>query len=390
MKLGTDTFIQVLATAARAVVAAQNPLAALENFGVLAVTSHLGTHSEAQAKSGEHCDCEKPAGSFINAWASSDVGGCHVSELMLRQHQSSGAGLSLAEVGLTYGGGSLSSVQRGRVTLTKVQDTAFACLDDRVEEPVLGTPGGDVGEFTLALAAYLETRAGMASQQPSQEMVDSLLLNYIQSLPSTRRLVLCTDRNAVARLEKTLPADNLNLRAPSDSAVESGLLEKLTEAEFQGDSHFRVLLQQPQRYQLHSQLTPMVLKAFYNNLWRQHKDPSSPLYSTSKLELRILSGDPNPQAFLEVSSGELCRSKGVAPMLQPHDGLRAVLVSHLDAVDGRREELAAFFRRVANMTPLKVNQEQLFARLQQLGWEALEATGSRIAAGLPSYTLSYA
>lgn len=30
----------------------------------------------------------------------------------------------------------------------------FSCLDGRIKDPILGTPGGDAGEFILALHVY--------------------------------------------------------------------------------------------------------------------------------------------------------------------------------------------------------------------------------------------
>ncbi|CAJ1339292.1 unnamed protein product [Effrenium voratum] len=49
-------------------------------------------------------------------------------------------------------------------------NASLACLDDRIDEPVLGTPGGELGEFTTALAAYLREKDGPESS-PSQEVV---------------------------------------------------------------------------------------------------------------------------------------------------------------------------------------------------------------------------
>mmetsp|Transcript_8546 Transcript_8546/g.26784 ORF Transcript_8546/g.26784 Transcript_8546/m.26784 type:complete len:278 (+) Transcript_8546:3-836(+) len=275
------------------------------------------------------------------------------------------------------------------VSLAPVAGTSFMCLDDRVTEPSLATPGGDLGEFILALSTYMQERDTSGGTNPVQEAVDAFLMHYVESLPATRPLVHCTDDRAVQHLEAALPAENLDLRSPPEHAKQAGLLQKLTEVENQGDSHIRLMLKQPEWFQLHQLLVPMVLRSFYGLLWMQHQDPTSSLYAAPKLKLQILSGVSNPQAFFEVTSSALCEGSGIAPMMTPRQGSHAVLISHIDAVSLRRRELAAFFARVANATPRKLDVEKMHQRLDRHGWLALETTGSRLASNLPFFTLTY-
>jgi hypothetical protein len=223
---------------------------------------------------------------------------------------------------------------------------------------------------------------------PSQEVVDALLLKYLETIPSSRPMVHCTDDRAISHLEAEMPLENLDLSAPPDHA-KTTLLQKLTEVENHGDSHIRLLLKKPEWFQLNEYLVPMAVKAFYNLLWQQNTDAKSPLNKSPKLQLEVLVGQSDPQGFLEVSSGELCHSGGLAPMLTPRTPQRSVLISHLDAVSLRRQELASFFTRIANASPRKINKAQLHQRMDRHGWLALETTGSRIANGLPFYTLTY-
>merc|ERR1719198_1991749 len=131
-------------------------------------------------------------------------------------------------------------------------------------------------------------------------------------------MVHCQDDRAIEHLEAAVPMENLDLRSPPEHARES-LLKKLTEVENHGDSHIRLMLKQPEWFQLNEYLVPMAVKSFYRLLWQ--KNP--------KLKLEILVGQSDPMAFLEVSSSELCHSGGVAPMLTPHTAKRSVLISHL-------------------------------------------------------------
>lgn len=315
-------------------------------------------------------------------------GTCHISKVKVRQDHTSNAGLSMADVTGLYGGSAINELQRRMVTLAHVATTSFTCLDDRLTEPSLVTPGGDLGEFVLGLASYVQERSAAKESHLSQEAVDTILLKYVEALPTSRPFVHCTDERAITHLEAQLPVENLNLQSPPE-VQQLLLLKRLMEVENHGDNHIRLMLKKPEWFQLGDTLLPMVLKSFYRLLWQQHQDPSSPLYQAPKLKLQILAGVSNPQAFFEVTSADLCHGQGVAPLLIPRQNGRSVLISHLDAVSLRRAELAAFFARIANATPQKVDQEKLHQRLDRHGWQALETTGSRVAAGLPFYTLSY-
>lgn len=340
--------------------------------------------SAVQAKDGEQCQCEEASQSSGLSVDST----CSVSKVTVHQDHAANAGISLAGVSAIWGSNMLSQEQREKVTLARVSETSFSCLDDRVTRPSIFTPGGDLGEFILALSSYLQERDPRGQMLPSQEVVDALLMKYLETLPASRPMIHCTDDRAINHLEAEMPLENLDLDAPPDHAKAS-LLQKLTEVENHGDSHIRMMLKQPAWFQLNTVFVPMAVKAFYKLLWQQNTDVRSPLHKSPKLKLEVLTGQSDPSAFLEVSSGELCHNGGVAPMLAARTAERSVLISHLDAVSLRREELAAFFTRIANASPRKINKDQLHQRLDRHGWLALETTGSRVAAGLPFYTLTY-
>jgi len=336
-------------------------------------------------KDDKECNCDKAA-QVSQSVADSKT--CSVSKVTVHQDHTANAGITLSAVSAIWGNTALSKEQREKVTLRKVSETSFHCMDDRVTQASLFTPGGDLGEFILALSSYLQERDPSGQMLPSQEVVDALLGKYLETVPSGRPMVHCTDDRAIAHLEAQMPLENLDLSSPPDVSKAS-LLKMLTEVENHGDSHMRLMLKKPEWFQLNQFLVPMVVKSFYHLLWQQNSDPKSPLHQSPKLKLEVLVGDSNPQGFLEVSSGKVCNGDGMAPMLTPRTPQRAVLISHLDAVSLRREEFAAFFTRIANASPRKINPKQLGQRLDRHGWLALETTGSRVAAGLPFYTLTY-
>lgn len=316
---------------------------------------------------------------------------CQVSKVSVRQDHVGRGTMALGDVTAIYGGGTLSQHQKETVTVTPISEASFLCMDDRVLESSLATPGGDLGEFILALSSYLQERGPGPSGDslPTQQEVNNIFLDYLHTLPSSRPFVHCTDDSALRHLQDELPLEGLDLQRPSKHAMELGLLKKLMEVDNHGDSHIRLMLKEPEWYQINRLLAPMVLRAFYTKLWEQNMDIKSPLHTVPKLRLVMLSGQSDPQAFFEVVSSGLCQGTENAPMITPRKDGRALLVSHLDAVSVRRKELAEFFGRVSNVGPRKIDVARMHQRLDRHGWLALETTGSRMAMGLPFFTLTY-
>jgi len=308
---------------------------------------------------------------------------CFVEKVKVRQDHR-GSGMALAEVSALFGDGALTPAHE--VSLVKVQDVPLSCLDDRMQEGVVATPGGDLGEFILAIDSYndmLPVAGGTAVRAITQEMVDSYLQRYLKSLPSNRKFQACTDDSAVQHIQQQLQIEGLNIADPAAS-IRDDVFKLLSEPENVGDLHLKLLLRNPDWYHLDPHLTGHAIRAFYRVLW----DQSSPL--RGKLDLKVLTGDHNPAAFVEVSTSQKCDKAGMAPKLIPRSKGKSLFLSHLDAASMRRTELANFFAtKVGAMLPEKVNADQLQHRLDRHGWQALEVTGSRVAKGLPFYSLAY-
>jgi len=151
--------------------------------------------------------------------------------------------------------------------------------------------------------------------------------------------VMCTDDNSISHLEKEISVEGLNLNNPNPQ-IQKEVLESLTSAENNGDTHLRMLLKYPGMYAIDANLVKMAIKAFYKVLWDKKNTDST------KLQLEILVGDHQESAFLEVRSNESCTKARLAPLIKPReskkDGL-SIFVNHMDAVSIRRVDLAKFF-----------------------------------------------
>jgi hypothetical protein len=83
----------------------------------------------------------------------------------------------------------------------KVPSISFKCLDGRSNSAVLATPGGDAGEFILALAVYEDLLSG--GKKLNQDSVDHIFHQYLTMMPHSQ-FYMCTDDQAVSHIEKEI------------------------------------------------------------------------------------------------------------------------------------------------------------------------------------------
>jgi hypothetical protein len=105
-----------------------------------------------------------------------------------------GHGASLEEVKLLIG-----NIEE--LNYVKIPFTSFKCLDGRNRKAVLGTPGGDAGEFILSLSVYEELLG--AGKRLSQDDIDLILSLYLSTIPFDK-FYMCTDDMAISHMEREL------------------------------------------------------------------------------------------------------------------------------------------------------------------------------------------
>ncbi|PFH38721.1 hypothetical protein BESB_010630 [Besnoitia besnoiti] len=132
---------------------------------------------------------------------------CNPSKVKINQGHSSAIGLNAADVRANWG-------QPSDVTFARVKERYFSCLDDRTTEPSMSTPGGDLGEFALALAV---------SGVPYDEATATTLLsNYLATTPQNRLFYHCTDEAALSIFDRSLGIVSTALRlAPTKKQLPS-------------------------------------------------------------------------------------------------------------------------------------------------------------------------
>lgn len=263
-----------------------------------------------------------------------------------------------------------------------------SCVDGRDDSGVIGTPGGDMGELCLALAAY-ETATGVALEQRHidllvQEWVDTFGRLYLHNDTPTINALIPKLR-ADPRLTKLLeplsqPMHWRNfMRAPPPEA-RPALLEWYLKPEAMGCGHLRLMTLFPERYGVRPGLVPQVMHGFWTTRWKGAPEP----------EYVVLGGSHGEGAVVNVTLDEALWTFSKVPLLSPNvDGLQ-MFVNHPQVAQQLRTHVSEFLLRVEGLLPVvPANRGALVETVARLGQQHLEATLTVLAAGLPVFEVCF-
>jgi len=261
-----------------------------------------------------------------------------------------------------------------------ITESSFKCLDGRNTGPVLGTPGGDAGEFIIALSVYEDLIGG--GRKLNQDSVDTFFVEYLKFMKQPK-FYMCTDDMAVNHIQTQLSIEGLNINSPRLSLLPD-LFKVILQPENIGDLHLKMMMKYPQQFSIRKEIIDMFLTSFFKLLWNTQEKLST------KLELEVLTGSHKEVGFIEVRSEEACQKQQLAPLIPTKNKFISVFVNHLDAASVRRAQLSSFFSDKVNHHQDPVDPIKMHNRLNHHGYISLEITGSYIAKGLPFYTINLA
>lgn len=263
--------------------------------------------------------------------------------------------------------------------------TKTSCVDGREDRAIIGTPGGDAGEFLLGLAA-VEAITGR-----EVDLADVPLL--VRAFADTfGGIYMHTDNHALNRLARSLGSDRrLNEAVSSLRTIEDwenflrhprsdqrdALLEHLLQPDHIGCGHLKLALTQPDIYQVRPALISAFFEAFYTALWNDAPD----------ITWVVLGGDHAEGAVVLVTLEESLQPFTEIPMVAPSISGVQMFVNHPQVVSYLREQTAHFLaNRVAPLLGLDENMElALIDRIPQIGDIQANATLATLAAGLPVF-----
>jgi hypothetical protein len=261
-------------------------------------------------------------------------------------------------------------------------------VDGRDPQGVVGTPGGDAGEFVLALSAI----EAVTGQQIPDAAVPQLLL---RELDTFGRFYMHTDTHAWAAFLASVRSDPRLARGlvdPQDeaawfellkrppTAIRPMLLEHLLEPANMGCGHLKLMLKNQDEYGVRPELLRGFLRSFYELLWE----------GAPEVELATLEGQHDEAAILSVFVDDALWDFTPIPLVSPSVGSNQVFVAHPQVAARHREHYVEFFRRLGSRVPLQARHtEALRQELQQRGDRHLGQTLHHLANGLPLFEVHF-
>jgi rhodanese-related sulfurtransferase len=262
----------------------------------------------------------------------------------------------------------------------------MSCVDGRDDSGVVGTLGGDAGEFLLLLAA-IERVAGKTFSAAEVKALfarrlDALGRFYIHSDISSANAFIASMRSD-SRLDKVLADINetMEWRAfflSPPPAVREIVLEHLARPEHLGCGHVRLMWKDPERYGVRSELVSTFIRAFMQARWEGATDA----------EFVPLPGGHAEKAVLRVFvEGELQPFTPI-PLVSPSYRGVQMFVCHPQVVSYLRRQLVAFALQYRALVPA-VSAEAVLAEIDRLAGAQMDATLGALAKGLPIFDVRH-
>lgn len=261
-----------------------------------------------------------------------------------------------------------------------------SCVDGRDERGVVGTPGGDAGEFLLAVAAT-ESVIG----RPFTVAEIQVLLEIWAD--AFGRFYMHTDLHAIEVLYRSLEADP-QLRPTIEGLDEGGrrrfllnvpanlrdrLLEHLVIPEHLGCGHLRLMAQGPDEYGVRPGLVADYLRAFFPLWWSGNPE----------LTMTALGGGHAEAAVVNVHLDAVPLPFSSVPMLSPLCAGSQMFVNHPDVAAYLRNQAVSLLVRHSGWVGPD-DGPRLQSAMSELATQQLGRTLAHLARELPLYQVYFA
>eukprot|EP00741_Cyanophora_paradoxa_P018212 tig00021038_g17585.t1 len=156
----------------------------------------------------------------------------------------------------------------GDAHIVDVVNHTWSCIDGRSHKAILGTPGGTMSEFILALAAFVKNGFTVANEDTMQALVDLYTEKY--TIPYVRQFYMHTDVKSVTKIAAKLGLDATTLGTQLSNPpahLRPALLEYSATPDYMGCGHIKNTIEQPTTYGIDAQLTKWAVRSFTRALW---------------------------------------------------------------------------------------------------------------------------
>lgn len=262
----------------------------------------------------------------------------------------------------------------------------MSCVDGRDDSGVLGTPGGDGGEFLVLLGAIerlsgkrftaAEVRALLARRL---DMFGRFYIHtdiaasnlFIASMRSDRRLDA-----ALAHVYEPLEWRNFLMSPPPE--VRELVLEHLLVPGHIGCGHIRMMWQDCETYGVRRELPELFLRAFLHLRWN----------GAVEAELVPLAGGHAERGVLRVFLSDPIEPFTQVPLVSPSCEGTQMFVCHPQVMSYLRTQLVRFAQLQSALVP-KLAEEDVRCEVEEMASAQMTATLQRLAMGLPVFDVTF-
>lgn len=261
-----------------------------------------------------------------------------------------------------------------------------SCVDGRDDSGVVGTLGGDAGEFLLLLAA-IERVAGKIFTAAEVKALfarrlDALGRFYIHTdIGSANKLI--QSMRSDPRLDDVLASINETVEwrafmTSPPAKVRDIVLEHLARPEHLGCGHVRLMWTHPETYGIRPELVTTFVRTFMQARWDGAVDAEFVPLPGGHAERAVL------RVFIE---GELHPFTPI-PLVSPsYRGLQ-MFVCHPQVVSYLRRQLVAFAQQYPALVP-RVSADALIDEIERLAEAQMAASLGALANGLPIFDVRH-
>ncbi len=262
-------------------------------------------------------------------------------------------------------------------------ELSCSCVDGREEigdthdEPRVGAPGGGIGEL-LIVATETKKQLGSAFDE------EVFFSNYLDE----HSCYMHTDDHAISNLNKNVPElKDLTpdmLQNPPEE-LKDILLEKLTDPEFIGCGHLKLILKKKtgDLYKMNQDLVQTYIRIFYQKLWSEK----------SRAHLAVLTGSHKESAVIQVNVKKIGESNAPVPIasFSHHVDGKDAFVYNMAAAKLIRTEIwdtiYEFINKKGNNIIPDNSRPEILGNCEKLAETQLLVTLKELAANRPMYEI---
>jgi rhodanese-related sulfurtransferase len=259
-----------------------------------------------------------------------------------------------------------------------------SCVDGRDERGVIGTFGGDAGEFLLAMAAVESVTGARLDEEQVRRAVTAHVDTFGEFYMHTDQHAFeafvtaarADDRlrESVARVSST--EDWVGFMSAPPEPLRKALLDLSTDPAHVGCGHLRLMLQHGDDYGIRPELVAAFIRAYYRFWWQ-----GVPEFSPT-----LLPGGHEEGAVVNVVLDEEPWPLSYIPLISPSCNGTQMFVNHPQVVKELRRHAIEFHLRGLGPVPVPADKAgALGDAFAELARRQATQTLGHLAKGLPVY-----